>query len=226
MNTPTQSDALRTIGRFTATLLFLTIITGITAQAVSSRLVDPSSILANEPVYRLGFTIYLIEMACQVGYTVLFYHLVRKVSRPVAQIALALGLVGCTLKLLSRIFYFAPLLIVGKLSGFGPDQHAGLVQLSLGLNDYGAGMALPFFGLGAVFNGYLAFRSGYLPRALGMLSMVGGAGWLSFLNPSFGLRVFPAVAGIALLGSISWIAWLVIAGVREAGEVDFSGRNS
>jgi hypothetical protein len=217
------TPSLRAVARFTGAFYLLTIVTGIIAQVfISDRLVGPgdaaataASILTHEPLYRLGFTIYLIEMACQVTFTVLFYRLLRDVNRPVAQLALAFGLVGCTVKLLSRVFYFTPLLILGGsgfMASFTPDQLAGLARLSLAINDQGAAMALVFFGLTAMLNGYLAFRSGFVPRALGVLSMLGGAGWLSFLNPSFGLRVFPIVAAIALLGSIAWILWLLAVG--------------
>jgi hypothetical protein len=218
----------RAVARFTGAFYLITIVTGIVAQVfISDRLVGTggaaataASILGHEPLYRLGFTIYLIEMACQVSFTVLFYRLLRDVNRPVAQLALAFGLVGCTVKLLSRVFYFTPLLILGGsgfMAGFTADQVAGLARLSLAINDQGAAMALVFFGLTALLNGYLAFQSGVFPRALGVLSMIGGAGWLSFLNPSFGLRVFPLVAAIALVGSLSWIVWLLTIGGRDRG---------
>jgi len=197
------------LGRFAGTFLLLTILTGIFAQVTSVR--------------QLGFMLYLVEMACQVGYTVMFYQILRNVNGPIAQLALALGLVGCTVKLMSRLFYLAPLLIIGNVGGFEAEQQAGLAQLALALNSYGAGIALPFFGFGALLNGYLAFRSGFLPRALGVLSMIGGAGWLTFLNPSLGLRLFPLVVGVALLGSVSWILWLLIGGVRAGDSFD---RNS
>ena len=226
MNATLQAPALRTLGRVAALFYLLTIVTGIIAQVViSDRLTGSgdvttivSSITLQEPLYRLGFTIYLIEMACQAAWSVLFYQIMREVSRPIAQVALALGLVGCTIKLLSRLFYYAPLLIM-SLGGLGSDQQSALVQLALALNNYGAGMALPFFGLASLLNGYLAFRSGFLPRWLGVASMIGGAGWLSFLSPSLGLQVFPLVAVMALLGSLAWITWLLAVGVPDPRRV-------
>ena len=228
MNPSLESSSPRTVSRLAGAFYLLTLVTGIIAQLfISDRLVGSSdaaataaSILANEPLYRVGFTIYLLEMACQVTFTVLFYRLLRDVNRPIAQVALAFGLVGCTVKLLSRVFYFAPLLILGStgfMASFSSDEVAGLARLSLAINDQGAAMALVFFGFGTVLTGYLAFRSGFIPRALGLLSIVGGAGWLSFLDPSLGLQLFPIVAGVALLGSISWIGWLLFHGVRAPG---------
>ena len=44
---------------------------------------------------------------------------------------------------------------------------------------------------------------------------MGGLGWLTFLWPPLGHRVFPVVAGIGLLGSLATIIWLLGPGVNE-----------
>jgi len=83
------------------------------------------------------------------------------------------------------------------------------------VNDHGAGIALVFFGFGSLLDGYLIFRSTFLPRALGVLSALGGLGWLTFLSPSLGYRLFPYVALVGLLGSAALILWLLVFGVNE-----------
>jgi hypothetical protein len=67
--------------------------------------------------------------------------------------------------------------------------------LLLKINYQGAAIALAFFGFSTLLNGSLVFRSGFLPRALGVLSMVSGLGWPSFLmagrkEPAIVLGVF------------------------------------
>jgi hypothetical protein len=58
------------------------------------------------------------------------------------------------------------------------------------------------------------FRSNFLPRFLGVLSMIGGFGWLTFLYPPLGYQVFPFVLLFGVIGGITLILWLLIKGVN------------
>src|SRR5439155_17391654 len=90
-----------------------------------------------------------------------------------------------------------------------------LALLFLKVNNQAAGMALVFFGLEAFLNGYLVFKSTFLPRALGVIGMVGGLGWLTFLSPPLGNQLFPIVAAVGILGALATITWLLVVGVNE-----------
>jgi hypothetical protein len=207
-------------------LLYLTVIcAGIIAQMfISDRIViwgDAAATAANistqKALFQLGFTVYLIEMAAQIAQTAVFYTLLRPVSRSVSLVALVFGLVGCTIKTLSRLFFIAPLLLLGEagyLAVFSGEQQQALALLLLNVNDQAAGMALPFFGLSTLLNGYLVLRSTFLPRFLGVLSIVGGLGWLSFIYPLLGLQLYPYILAAAFLGSAAEILWLLIKGVN------------
>ena len=165
----------------------------------------------------MGFAVYLIEMACQIAVTALFYGLLKPVSRSVSLLAAFLGLTGCIIKTLSRLFFVAPLLVLGGaryLSVFNAEQLQALALLFLKVNGQGAGMALVFSGFYAVLTGYLIVRSTFLPRILGVLSVFGGLGWLSFLYPPLGYRLFPYIAALGLLGAGSLILWLLVIGVN------------
>ena len=140
--------------------------------------------------------------------TALFYFLLRPVSRSIALVAAFLSLSGCIIKTFSRLFYIAPLFVLGGaqyLSVFSPPQLQALALLFLKVNDRSSAMALAFFGFESLLNGYLVFRSTFLPHFLGILSMIGGLGWLTFLYPPLGYHVFLYVAAFALLGSIAMI---------------------
>jgi hypothetical protein len=215
----------RALGRAIALLFLATIVLGIVAQGfISERLIsfrDPaktaSNILANESLYRTGFTLYMIEMAAQIAQTVLLFHLLKPVNRRIATLALVFGLVGCTIKTFSRVFYLAPLFILNQsaFAAFSADQLPAVSLMLLYVNDRGAGVALAFFGFETVLEGWLIFRSTFLPRWLGALAIIAGIGWLSFLSPTLGYAVFNVVAIIALIGSVATIGWLLVKGVDD-----------
>jgi hypothetical protein len=214
----------RTLARVIAVLVLVTIVLGIVAQGfISERLIsfrDPArtagNILANEALYRTGFTLYMIEMAAQIAFTVLLFHLLKPVNRRIATLALAFGLVGCTVKTFSRVFYLAPLFILKQSAlALTADQLHGVSLTLLNVNDRGAGVALAFFGFETVLEGWLILRSTFLPRWLGGLTIIAGIGWLAFLTPTLGYAVFNVVALIALIGSIATIGWLLVKGVDE-----------
>ena len=224
----------RFLARMTGLFFLLTILTGIFAQGfVSKRLIvfadaaaTATNILAHRGLFQLGFTVYLIEMACQIATVALFYVLLRPVSKSVALSAAFLELTGCVIKTFARVFFIVPLFVLGGanssasggvsvLSGFSTQQLQGLALLLLKVNDQGAAMALAFFGFSTILNGSLIFRSTFLPRFLGVLGMISGLGWLTFLYPPLGYRAFLFAALIGLLSSAATIFWLLVFGVNE-----------
>ena len=106
-----------TRGRILAALYLFVIIAGVTAQSfIADRMVvyddaakTAANILANTSHYRLGYTIFMLEMVAQVVVTLLFYDLLKPVNRSVARTAAVLGLTGCGIKTMARLFYYAPL---------------------------------------------------------------------------------------------------------------------
>ena len=212
--------------RITGAIYLLTILTGIFAQGfVSGSLVvdgdaaaTATNILMHKSLFQLGFAVYLIEMACQIAITALFYNLLKPAGRSVSLVAAFLGFAGSVIKTFSRLFFIAPLFILGGahyLSVFSAEQLQALALLFLKVNDRGAAIALVFFGFYALLTGYLIIRSTFLPRALGVLSIFGGLGWLSFLYLPLGYRLFPYIAAFGLLGAASLILWLLVFGVNE-----------
>jgi hypothetical protein len=217
----------RTKARFTGALYLLYVIAGVYAQAfVSDRLVisgdaatTAANILANRTTYSLGFTVYLIEMAGQIATAVLFYQLLKPVSRTGAMLAAAFELTGCGIKVFSRLFYLMPMLVltVGRssLGAFSKEQLDAIVSLLLRINNNGAAIALAFFGFSTLLQGWLIYRSGFFPRWLGVIGIIGGFGWLTFLSPSLGMRLFLYLALYGLIGVLATCGWLLIVGLDE-----------
>jgi hypothetical protein len=220
----------RLLGRIIALLILLLILCGIFAQGfVSNRLIisgdaaaTARNILANQGLYRLSFTIFLIEMVAQVAQTALWYVLLRPVNRSIAVSVAFIDLAGGVIKTFARVFYIVPLWALlstaggaSPLHGFTSEQVESIALVLLQINNRGAATALAFFGFSITLRGYLIFRSTFMPRWLGVLSMVSGLGWLTFLYPPLGSRAFLPVVLFTLLSSAALIGWLLFVGVRE-----------
>jgi len=212
--------------RVAGVFYLLTLLAGIFAQGfVSMRLVvsddaatTAANILAHESLFRWGFTVYMIEMTCQIIFMVLFYELLKPVSKSISLVAAVLGLTGCTIKTFSRVFYLGPLFILHGapyMSIFSREQLQALALVLLNVNDHGAAMAMAFFGFHSLLNGYLIFRSTFLPRVFGLLGIITGAGWLTFLYPPLGFRLFLYLAPVGLIVATALIVWLLVFGVNE-----------
>jgi hypothetical protein len=218
----------RRIGRILALLSLVLILSAAFAQGfVSDRLIDYSSaattannILSHQGLFRLGFTVYLIEMACNVANTALWYVLLRPVNHSMALVAAFIDLAGAVFKTFARVFFIAPLWVLlhtgsPVLSGFTSEQVQSIAMILLRVNNTGAGVAMAFFGFSVTLYGYLIFRSTFLPRWLGVLQMICGLCWLTFLYPPLGGRVFTYAAPVGLLSVVVTILWLLIRGVDE-----------
>lgn len=214
-------------GRVLAALYLFVILAGVVGQAlIADRLVvsndagkTAANILANRELYRLAFTIFMVEMAAQLATTALFYDLLAPVNRRVARTGAIMGFVASGIKTFARLFYYAPLIVLSGaawLTALEPAQLAVLSLLSIKLGSQGAAIALVFFGFETLLRGWLIYRSTFLPRFLGVLSMIGGLGWLTYLWPPLGSRAFMFVALFAIASVIVTTGWLLIRGVDDA----------
>jgi len=231
MNTAVSIDSLKEVSpkakaRFVGLFFLLTMVGGIVAEGfISGSLIvagdaaaTAKNILTNETLFRTGFAVYIIEMACQVVMTVLFYDLLKPVSRTLARVSLFLNISGIVIKTMSRLFYIVPVLILSDatyLNSFTTEQTQSMAMLSLAVNNEGPVIGLVFFGFAGLLEAYLILKSTFLPRFLGVIGILANAGWLLFLYPPFAYRLFPFIAGIAFLGAIAQIFWLLVFGVNE-----------
>lgn len=119
--------------------------------------------------------------------------------------------------------YFFVLLLLGGgdyLTVFAADQLQALALFFLDAHSYGFTIGIVFFAPHVFLLGYLIFRSGYFPRALGVLFLLAACG---YLFDSIGLLLLPGYSAtpalVALLIAIAEIAfplWLLIKGVNGA----------
>src|SRR5215831_14393002 len=186
---------------------------------------DAAATVANiknfEFMYRLGFAGFLIESLCDITLALIFYALLKPVNKYLSLLAGFFGLIATATFACAELFYFAPPLITNGayLKTFSPDQLNALALLSLKFYGFGGMIFTAYYGMGWIVRGYLMFRSGYLPKLLGVLMAIGGLG---FVLRNFLLILAPAYASGLLLmlmlpGGLIMIGWLLIKGVDIPG---------
>lgn len=223
----TGAPSIQRYARVTGGLMLLSMIFGFLGEwYIPTRFMssDPAtaaqSIAASELLYRFGFAAYLVEAVCDIGLALLFYVLLRPVSYPIALGAAFFGLVSTALYAVAEIFYFAPLVLLSGggaayMKSFSPDQVNGLVVLSLRLFSRVGMIFVVLYGIATMLRGYLIARSSFLPKTLGVLLMIAGAGFIAksitlVLVPRYSSNLFLApmfFAGLPLM------LWLILKGV-------------
>ena len=175
---------------------------------------------ASEALVRVGIASELFHQAVCIFLVLALYRLFQGVSRRHAVELVVLGaLVSVPIVFVNVLNEIAALVLVGGapfLAPFDKGQLDALAFLFLRLHQQGITVASIFWGLWLFPFGILVVRSGFIPRVLGLLLFIAGAG---YLVAAFGLLVLPAlshavgpVAGLLELGEIPIILWLVIWG--------------
>ncbi len=168
-------------------------------------------------LYRLGFAAFMVESLCDITLALLLYVLLKPVSKNLSLLAAFFGLVATATFAFAELFYFAPVVIMrsGYLQTFSPEQINALVLLSLKFYGYAGMIFTAYYGMGWLVRAVLIFRSGYLPKFLGVLMAIGGVG---FVVRNFALILAPAYASDVLLmlmfpGGLIMAVWLLIKGI-------------
>jgi hypothetical protein len=177
-----------------------------------------ANILKHETLFRLGFASSLFGVVFHLAWAFLFYQLFRPVNRSVSFCAVLVILVGCAIQAVAALLYLAPLLVLtsgSSLSALTQQQLHALAYMFLKLNGLAFDTYLVFFGVWCVLTGYLIFRSTFLPRILGVLLVIDGMGWMTFMSPPLGHYLFPIIAVACGLAEIPLQLWLLIFGVNN-----------
>jgi hypothetical protein len=180
-----------------------------------------ANITSMELLWRLGIAAELVLLSSATALTLIFLVLLRPVSRDLVWLAVFFNLISISVEaavsmnLLEALF---PLGKAGYLQAFEPAQLHALTRLAIRSHAHGFGVALIFFGWATLIIGFLIYRSGYLPRTLGVLMGIAG---ICYLTNSFALVVAPAVAGRlfpaillpAFVAEVSLALWLIVKGI-------------
>jgi Domain of unknown function (DUF4386) len=216
-------------GRFAGLLYLLGSIPGFFALLyVPSKLMvhgNPTAtahnIAASETLYRLGIVADLAGQTIFIFVALALYHLLKGVNRRHALLMLVLLLASIPIAFLNELNSVAALALARGgdfLSVFDEPQRIALMRLFLNMRGAGFDVAGVFWGLWLYPLGLLVYRSGFIPRILGILLMVG---CFAYLANSFTALVLPQYeAAVARwmspiqLVEMLFMLWLLIMGAR------------
>jgi hypothetical protein len=210
--------------RLAGFLYLLTVPLGIFGSLyVPSKLIMPGdagttakNLLASESLFRLGIVSDLLAPLVLILVVLLLYKLLKPVNKNMAWLMVIFLLLGVPIALFNKVNQFAALQLLSGtdyLTVFTREQLQALALLFLGLHNQGSTIAFVFWGLWLFPLGYLVFKSGFLPKILGILLMIACFGYVidsfaTFLGYRLNIGMFAA------LGELLFILWLVIKGVN------------
>ncbi len=182
-----------------------------------------SKILSKEILFRTGIASHLISVVTFMSMAFVLYKLLRNVNAQQAKLMVALVVVQVPIVFLIETCRLTSLMTLkGEvLATLEPRQQQDLAMVLLKYHTYGIIVLEIFFGLWLVPFGLLVCRCGFIPRILGVLLIMAGAGYTidSFtfiLLPAY--RSFTRIPALSLsaIGELSTILWLLIKGVRSS----------
>ncbi len=187
-------------------------------------LATANNISASPLLWRAGIVGDLMMQVLDVPVIVIFYLLLRRVSESLALFATLINLVQTAVLVVNKLTLLVPIFLLEDavyLKTFSVEQLHTLSYLAISAHGYGFVLGLLFFGFACVATGHLIYRSGFLPKILGVLMWLAGMSYLlnSFallLAPSFAATIFPGVLVPAFVGELSVALWLFVRGVNMA----------
>jgi hypothetical protein len=181
-----------------------------------------NNIMASQLLWRFGVAADLIMHLCDVPVMLIIYVLLRPVHKNLALLALLFNLIQTAVLVANKLNLIAALFQLGSpdyAKAFAPNQIHAQVYMSLKLHDIGFGIGLIFFGFVCLVEGYLIFRSGYLPKTIGVLMQIAGVCYLTnsfalLLAPTVAHMIFPAILVPSFMAELSFCLWLLVKGVN------------
>jgi Domain of unknown function (DUF4386) len=180
------------------------------------------NIRASATLFRLGFAGDLVAATCWLLLAMALYLLLSHVHQLTAAAMVTFAAVGAAIQYLNQLSQYTALTIATSepyTRAFGRAGSDGLTLLFAGMQHNGYLIASMFFGLWLLPLGYLVIKSGYFPRPLGALVVIGGFAYVAslftqILAPAAGTRAAPVFITIAGTAELCFLAWLLVKAVK------------
>ncbi len=184
----------------------------------------------SELLFRLGIVTAICSFLIFIFLPLALYSLLKDVNKVSAKFMVLFALLSVPISFVNILNKFSVLTLINK-SEYAQKlgQAEFQTQVMLYLENYNSGVQLSqiFWGLWLLPFGFLVYKSGFLPRILGIFLMVGCFGYLitffgDFIYPDFYKTIISHIVGYpAPLGEIGICLWLLIMGTNK---IKFGGK--
>jgi len=220
-------NSIKTTARMAGLFYFVYIVASIIANAFGNFVFADASatinqIVAHESSFRVGFVVSLFSFVFFLLAAWALYGMLKPVNKNLALLFLLLNLGGFAVSLFSMLSLWASVMVLNGadyLGAFQPDQIQAQATLFINLYHSGSVIANIPFAVWLLPLGYLVFKSGFLPRILGVLLIVDFFTLLisvfqRFLLPDLEVITYPSWL-IGFIAEFGLALWLLIKGVNE-----------
>jgi hypothetical protein len=171
-----------------------------------------NNILENEGLVRLSIVSAILAALVTVFTALQLYKVLGRVSKVNARLMVIFTIIAAPIAILNELNHVAVLILSHKVA----DQDLSQISLFLNLHEYGLHFAGLFWGLWLLPMGWLVYRSGFIPKVIGLLLIAGAVGYLA----DFGIfTLLPAsnlvISQFTFIGEVLMVFWLLIKGINE-----------
>lgn len=181
------------------------------------------NISSSATLFRTGFVTDLVSITLFFLVALVLYVLLNPINTKFASTMVLFNSVAVAIMSVNMINHAAAYLVATSAdysTAVGTEASAAQVMLFLDLHSQGYLIAEIFFGLWLLPLGYLVYKSGYFPKALGILLIVGSVSYLidvlvSLLFPGAPENLSVIIATPAGIAEVAFLMWLLIKGVQR-----------
>ena len=179
-------------------------------------------IMASESLFRMGIVSELAGATIFIFVVLALQDLLKGVNKKYASLMVTFFVISVPISCVNVLNQIAVLRLLrgdSFLSVFDQRQLDALVMVFLNLHGYGTVVAQIFWGLWLFPFGVLVFKSGVLPRILGVLLIIGCFGYIAasvtvLLFPASGHMVHELLIAPGGVAELSILLWLLIKGIQ------------
>ena len=182
------------------------------------------NITNSEFLFRIGIVIGIITFLIHILLPLVLYKLLHRVNKFHANLMVIFSLISVTIFFVNILNKFSVLTLINKteyLEKLGETELQTQVMFHIDSYNNGIQISQIFWGLWLFPFGYLVYKSGFLPKFLGILLMAGCFGYLiiffgGFLYSDFNKTIISKIVGYpATLGEFGICLWLLIMGTNK-----------